>query len=228
MNKNELQVFENENLGSLRTVEIDNQIWFVGKDVALILGYKNTKQAIIAHVENEDKLRYKFDTPAQKRDVIIINESGLYSLLLSSKLPKAKEFKHWVTSEILPSIRKNKSYSVNNSSFEETLKMIAQNVLLLTEIVKQNSQRLYDLEKRNEIKQVPEMSIRAEINKIIRSYAVKEEISISQAWKELYQEFYYRKHINISKRADRLNVSKLDYAEENDLLEDLKLIAQKL
>lgn len=110
---NEITVFENTEFGSIRTMQINGEPHFVGKDVALILGYAKPRNAIAVHVDEEDKKV----APIQgdlggTQEMTIINESGLYSLILSSKLPKAKGFKHWVTSEILPSIRKTGSYSI--------------------------------------------------------------------------------------------------------------------
>ena len=115
---NDLQIFSNPEFGQVRTVEIDGQPWLVGKDVAVALGYKNPGKAIIAHVDDEDKrlvmLPQEADSqngnvsPASK--TAIINESGLYSLILSSKMPKAKAFKHWVTGEVLPAIRRDGVY----------------------------------------------------------------------------------------------------------------------
>lgn len=130
---NELKIFENPAFGSIRTVETNGEPWLVGKDVAEALGYSNTKDAIANHVDSEDKRiiqKSEFTTfenhipksalpvnfiPADvpNRGLTIINESGLYSLILSSKLPKAKEFKHWVTSEVLPSIRRHGMYAVD-------------------------------------------------------------------------------------------------------------------
>ena len=107
---NELTVFKNEQFGEMRTVTIGEEIWFVGKDVAAILGYKDTSDAMKRHVDDEDKLTRRFADSGQNREMYIINESGLYSLVLSSKLPSAKEFKRWVTSEVLPSIRKHGAY----------------------------------------------------------------------------------------------------------------------
>lgn len=107
---NELKVFENPTFGQVRTVEIDGEPWFVGKDVAEALGYKEAAKAVRGRVDAEDKGVSKMDTPGGKQEVTIINESGLYSLILSSKLPGAKEFKRWVTSEVIPSIRKTGGY----------------------------------------------------------------------------------------------------------------------
>ncbi len=111
--KNELQIFENAEFGSIRTVEINNEPYFVGKDVAEILGYKNTRDALSKRVDDEDKGVAKRDTLGGYQDLTVINESGLYSLILSSKLPKAKQFKRWVTSEVLPSIRKHGLYATD-------------------------------------------------------------------------------------------------------------------
>lgn len=97
----------------VRAVTIDNEPYFVGKDIADILGYQRADNAIRNHVDEEDKLTHRFSASGQNRNMTIINESGLYSLILSSKLPQAKEFKHWVTSEVLPTIRKNGMYATD-------------------------------------------------------------------------------------------------------------------
>lgn len=110
---NQLQVFRNNEFGQIRTLTIDNEPWFVGKDVADALGYSNTRDALSKHVDDEDKGVANCDTLGGTQEMVIINESGLYSLIMSSKLPSAKKFKRWVTSEVLPSIRKTGSYSVN-------------------------------------------------------------------------------------------------------------------
>lgn len=104
---NNIQVFNNPEFGEIRTVEINNEPWLVGKDVAEVLGYTDTFGAMKKHVDQDDKLVCQIDSAGQKRDATVINESGLYSLVLSSKLPTAKKFKRWVTSEVLPSIQKH-------------------------------------------------------------------------------------------------------------------------
>lgn len=108
---NDLTVFENEEFGSVRTLSMDGDPWFVGKDVATALGYKEPTKAAREKVDPEDRGMSKMDTPRGEQEVVIINESGLYSLILSSKLPNAKRFKRWVTSEVLPAIRKTGTYS---------------------------------------------------------------------------------------------------------------------
>lgn len=116
---NELQIFNSEEFGEIRTVTIDGEPWFVGKDVAEALGYVKARNAIATHVEDDDKK----DAPIQgdlggTQLMTIINESGLYALIFGSKLPSAKRFKHWVTSEVLPAIRKTGSYQMQNLSTE--------------------------------------------------------------------------------------------------------------
>lgn len=106
----EIKIFENAEFGSVRTVDVDGVIHFVGKDVADILGYGNSRDALAKHVDEDDKADVAIHDGRQNRNMTVINESGLYSLVLSSKLPTAKKFKHWVTSEILPSIRKHGAY----------------------------------------------------------------------------------------------------------------------
>ncbi len=107
---NEMQVFQHPDFGQVRTVEIDGEPWLVGKDVAEALGYSNPRDAVARHVDPEDKGVAKCDTLGGGQSLTIINESGLYSLVLSSKLPGAKKFRRWVTSEVLPSIRKHGGY----------------------------------------------------------------------------------------------------------------------
>ena len=107
---NELKVFNNPEFGEIRTVDIDNEPWFVGKDVASILGYKDTVNALKAHVDDEDKRGWQITTPSGTQQMTIINEGCLYALVLSSKLPTAKAFKRWITHDVIPSIRKHGAY----------------------------------------------------------------------------------------------------------------------
>ena len=120
---NKIQIFKNEQFGEVRVIEQNGEPWFVGKDVADILGSQNGSRDINTHVDNEDKLKYQISTAGQMREQTIINESGLYSLIISSKLPQAKQFKRWVTSEVLPSIRKHGGYinGQENMTDEELL-----------------------------------------------------------------------------------------------------------
>lgn len=126
----ELKVFENPTFGQVRTVEIDNEPWFVGKDVAEALGYRDTSDALKKHVDADDKLTRRFADSGQAREMYIINESGLYSLILSSKLPGAKEFKRWITHDVIPSIRKTGAYMT-----QETLEAAILNPDYLLQVV---------------------------------------------------------------------------------------------
>jgi len=116
----ELQIFNNKDFGQIRTVEVDGEIYFVGKDVTEILGYSNPRKAIIDHVDEEDKTNGVTirDSIGREQNPVCINESGLYSLILSSKMPNAKKFKSWVTSEVLPTLRKTGFYEMPNMSTE--------------------------------------------------------------------------------------------------------------
>ena len=124
-----LEIFKNEEFGEVRTILINNEPYFVGKDVAKILGYSNPRKALIDHVDSEDKGVTKCDTLGGMQELTVINESGLYSLILSSKLPNAKKFKHWVTSEVLPAIRKHGMYAIDDLIANPDLGIAALNAL---------------------------------------------------------------------------------------------------
>lgn len=137
---NELQTFNFEDL-PVRTLIVDKEPYFVGKDVAEVLGYKRTADAIREHVELEDKGVGKIQTPGGKQNVTIVNESGLYSLIFSSKLESAKRFKRWVTSEVLPAIRKHGLYATDNV-IENTLNNPDYIINILTEYKKEKEHNL--------------------------------------------------------------------------------------
>lgn len=135
---NDLKIFENKEFGKVRVQIIDNEPCFMGKDVADILGYSNTNKAILDHVDVEDKIDGVTirDSIGREQKTIFINESGMYSLIISSKLPGAKKFKRWVTSEVLPSIRKNGGYIANQENL--TPEQIVANALVVAQnIIKQ-------------------------------------------------------------------------------------------
>lgn len=115
---NELTIFNNEEFGEIRTIQINEDVWFVGKDVAQALGYAAERNAISAHVDEEDRLTHQISAAGQMRDMTLINESGVYALVFGSKLESAKKFKHWITSEVLPQIRKTGSYAMAKSPTE--------------------------------------------------------------------------------------------------------------
>lgn len=146
---NEIKIFENEQFGSIRTITIDGQPWFVGKDVAKALGYSNTRDALFKHVDDEDKNDGVAicDPIGRKQTPIFINESGVYSLIFSSRLDSAKQFKRWVTSEVLPSIRKYGAYAT-----EETLNRVqgdTKEAEKLFRMLREEKQRTRELENEN-------------------------------------------------------------------------------
>ena len=157
----QLKIFENEEFGQVRTINIDGEPWFVGKDVAKILGYKDTSDAMRRHVDDEDKLTRCFTDSGQKRELYIINESGLYSVILSSKLPSAKRFKRWVTSEVLPVIRKTGSYEMDDYSPE--MKAILMHDKKLVKI----DNRVTDLENHMTIDYGEQVVLGDEVNKAV-------------------------------------------------------------
>lgn len=143
----ELQVFKNEEFGQIRTLLVNKEPYFVGKDVAIVLGYQNPSKALNDHVDDDDKLNNESLSSLGQRGGWLINESGLYSLILSSKLPSAKKFKRWVTSEVLPSIRKTGGYSVGvPRTFAEALRLAADQQELIEKQQKQISDITPDAE----------------------------------------------------------------------------------
>lgn len=147
MNKPQLFDFKGQ---SVRTVTINDEAYFVGKDVAKILRYSNTQRSVNAHVDSEDKRGYQISTPYGTQEMTVINESGLYSLILSSKMPQAKEFKHWVTSEVLPTIRKHGAY-MTPAKIEEVLTDPDTIIKLATQLKQEREGRLIAEQKVNEL-----------------------------------------------------------------------------
>ena len=123
-NMNEIQIFNNEEFGDIRTVEINGEPWFVGKDVAEALGYTNTRDAIAKYIDDDERADVAIYDGSQNRNMTAINESGLYSLILGSRLPNAKKFKRWVTAEVLPSIRKTGGYNLPQT-YADALRALA-------------------------------------------------------------------------------------------------------
>lgn len=143
MNENKIEVFNSAEFGAVRAVMVNNEPYFVGKDVAIILGYANPRKAIIDHVDEEDKtdgvtIR---DSIGREKKPVCINESGVYALIFGSKLPTAKKFKHWVTSEILPSIRKHGAYMTENT-LEQALASPDFLIKLATELKSEKEKRV--------------------------------------------------------------------------------------
>ena len=134
---NDIKTFNNPEFGEVRATMIDDEPWFVGKDVAKILGYSRTADAIKAHVDDDDKLTRCFTDSGQSRQMYVINESGMYALILSSKLPSAKKFKRWVTSEVLPAIRKHGAYMTDEKAWD-----ITHNAESLADLLQQAAEQL--------------------------------------------------------------------------------------
>lgn len=137
---NDIQIFKNDSFGAVRTVDVEGIPYFVGKDVAEILGYTNASKALADHVDEEDKLNNESLSSLGQRGGWLINESGLYSLILCSKLPKAREFKHWVTSEILPAVRRHGAY-MTGSVIEQALTSPDFLIQLATQLKEEQAQR---------------------------------------------------------------------------------------
>ena len=189
---NEITVFNNDEFGSIRTVTIENEPWFVGKDVAEVLGYTNPSKALSDHVDTEDKLNNETLLSLGQRGGWLINESGLYALILSSKLPSAKKFKRWVTSEVLPSIRKTGSYGKPMSEVEilqcSINQLIEQERKIKVLETQQGEQvkRLDIIDSRLEVLNGVhiEGTGRDRLNAMVRAYVVKKGISYAEGWKD--------------------------------------------
>lgn len=206
MTENSVRIFENEEFGSVRTVEVDGEIWFVGKDVAEALGYVKSRNAISKHIDSNDKK----DAPIQgalggTQKLTIINESGLYSLILSSKLPKAKKFKHWVTSEILPSIRQHGAYmtpetiqqAITSPDFliklAMELKSKQQKIDTLTTELENSAATIDGL-----VFNVSTWDKRSVLNALVRKFAGRTASkSIANAWSTLFFNVKMKYHIDV-------------------------------
>ena len=195
---NEITVFNNDEFGSIRTVTIKNEPWFVGKDVANVLGYERDTKAVTDHVDEDDRKNINGKTQSYlglelgQRGGWLINESGLSSLILSSKLPNAKKFKHWVTSEVLPSIRKTGSYGKPMSQLE-----IAQYSINLL-IEQERKMKALEAQQGEQVKRLDIIDSRLEVlngvhiegtgrdrlNAMVRAYVVKKGISYAEGWKD--------------------------------------------
>lgn len=145
MIENEVKVFENEQFGQIRVELINNEPWFVGKDVADALGYSDTAQAVRDHVEDEDKGVVEMTTPGGVQKMVSINESGFYSLVLSSRISTAKMFKRWVTSEVLPSIRKTGGYIATSDNMTDE-EIMAKALMVAQTTIEKRNERIKQLE----------------------------------------------------------------------------------
>lgn len=212
----QLKIFENEEFGQVRTINIDGEPWFVGKDVAVALGYCDPADAIRTHVDKEDKGVGETPTPGGKQRVIIINESGLYSLILGSKLGSAKRFKRWVTSEVLPAIRKTGSYEMDDYSPE--MKAILMHDKKLVKI----DNRVTDLENHMTIDYGQQTVLGDEVNKaVLDALGGKHSNAYNEIGKKVFAEcnrdlkHYF--HVNA-----RNNVPKKRYYEALEYIQEWK------
>lgn len=146
---NELKIFENPEFGSIRTIVIDNEPWFVGNDVARSLGYKDLYSALKHNVDDEDKRLCPVSSTSGTQETIVISESGLYSLIFGSKLEKAKEFKHWVTSDVLPSIRKNGGYIQNQEQMTPE-QIVANALIVANKIIAEKEAKIVEMKPKAE------------------------------------------------------------------------------
>lgn len=249
----EVTVFKNPvhpEFGNLRTIEIDGEPWFVGKDVAAALGYTKERNALDKHVDKDDALkRGVTDSMGRTQQMIIINESGLYSLILSSKLPSAKEFKHWVTSEVLPSIRKNGAY-IRNQENMTPAEIVARGLIAAQKIIEEREKEIAHLNNRcgrltqtiaekqdviNAIsRNVPAPTKRMMLNRVMRRRSP--ELAQSR-WSYLYARFDEIYHKNVKIRMKNYNAepghrkcySILDFIEKVlNMLDELYDLAVKL
>ena len=147
--QNNLMIFKNEEFGEIRSLEINNEPYFIGNEIATILGYKNTRDALLKHVDSEDKISdVAIYDGSQNRNMIVINESGLYSLIMSSKLSSAKKFKRWVTSEVLPSIRKHGGYIAGQEQMTDE-ELMAKAILMANSKIQELNHKNQQLEMQN-------------------------------------------------------------------------------
>ena len=216
---NELQIFQNKEFGEVRSLVINNEPWFVGKDVAEALGYKNSKNAVPTHVDEEDKLSTQIEYTGQKRNVTVINESGLYSLILSSKLPNAKKFKRWVTSEVLPTLRKTGSYTKVPTDPRELLMLTikaheqtAQRVDVLEEKVSDlEKSTTIDSSQQNTLERIAKTTVISALGGIdSRAYQLMSRKIFSNIWRD------YKNYFKLGSYRDTL---KTDYENAKNYLE---------
>ena len=203
--------FFNDDFGEIRCIMIDSEPWFVGKDVAIALGYKDTVNALKSHVEDEDKTGWQITTQFGKKKTTIINEYGLYSLVLSSKLPDAKKFKRWVISEVLPSIRKTGAYIPNQES-ESDVDALVKGILAAQRILKEKDEQIHALTESNEQLSQENEAMHVEnktwdriaiVNALVRNYSgyrYSGTYKYANGWNDFHRDMNYKHHINLKSR----------------------------
>lgn len=244
---NELKIFENEEFGQVRTIVINNEPWFVGKDVAEALGYKNASKALADHIEECDKLNNESLSSLGQRGGWLINESGLYALIFGSKLESAKRFKHWVTSDVLPTIRKTGGYVNNDELFintylpfaDDTTKMLFSSTLETVRhqndlIKKQKDEILHQKEVITGLTDdVDIYKKRSIINRICK----RRQGNYANRYKELYKCFRESYHVDLEARCEGFNLRQnkkkdklttIAYAEQFGFIDNLFECCAKL
>lgn len=217
----ELQIFNNEEFGNIRSLVIDNEPWFVGKDVAEALGYKNVRDSLARHIDSDDKRDgvVIHDSMGREQKPIIINESGLYSLILSSKLPSAKKFKHWVTSEVLPTLRKTGSYTKVPTDPRELLMLTIKAHEQTAQRVDVLEEKVSDLEKSTTIDSSQQYTLERIAKTTVisalggtdsRAYQLMSRKLFSNIWRD------YKKYFKLGSYRDTL---KTDYENAKNYLE---------
>lgn len=202
---NELQIFNSEEFGEIRTVNINGEPWLAGKDVAVALGYMNPQKAIRDHVLEEDRGVNEMDTPSGRQKLVIINESGLYALIFGSKLDSAKRFKHWVTSEVLPTIRKTGGYQ----------KPLTQQEMMRIQLgmIDDHESRIENLENNMTIDYGQQMVLQDAVNKtVVECLGGKD----SEAYREISKKVFAECNRDLKHRFQvnaRNNVQKLRFEE---------------
>ena len=199
---NELQIFNSEEFGDIRTVTIENEPWFVGKDVAEALGYAEPRSAVSKKIDEADRGVAEMETPSGKQNMTIINESGLYALIFGSKLESAKRFKHWVTSEVLPAIRKTGAYQKPMTT-DQKIQLLAQGNIELTEKIEKVNDDLQEFKKDMPLLALECQKItRAKNQKVVPLMGGKSAPALEMC-REQYAQCEINKHL-IQKAADNL------------------------
>lgn len=189
---NDIQIFNNSEFGQIRSIEMDGDVWFVGKDVAESLGYANPQKAIRTHVDEEDRTVTDSVT-VNGTMAVLINESGLYSLVMSSKLPGAKRFKKWVTSEVLPTIRKTGAYAAPQQQIMSPAQLIAAQAQLMVEM----EQKLAQIQSQTAAMESRYTEMQQKVDTAVRVFAKPREDSWSQDMERLIREAVAEKKGNL-------------------------------
>lgn len=215
----ELQIFNNEEFGNVRSLMIDNEPWLVGKDVATDLGYQNGSRDINRHVDEEDRRKVMVFDGKQNKETIVINESGLYALVFGSKLPSAKKFKHWVTSEVLPTLRKTDSYAKVPTDPRELLMLTIKAHEQTAQRVDVLEEKVSDLEKSTTIDSSQQYTLERIAKTTVisalggidsRAYQLMSRKLFSNIWRD------YKKYFKLGSYRDTL---KTDYENAKNYLE---------